>query len=100
MIKMKINDLPKISFGLSLVTPVIFLFTILGFRNPPNFLIVIMLLSVLGAIVLSIVSLVNISRKKIKNGFGISLTALILGIFLLFIWILGYMFAIASMPIL
>lgn len=95
---MKAKDLPKIAFGLSLVTPVIFLIVLLGARSLPIFLTVVMILSVLGAIVLSIVSFVKISKKKIKSGFGLSLTALILSIFFLFIWILGYMFAIASMP--
>ena len=94
---MKVKCLPKISFGLSLVTPVVFLFVIFGLRAFSNFLIVVMILSVVGAIVLSIVSLVKISRRKIKYGVGLSVTALVLAVLFLFVWILGYMFAVASL---
>ncbi|NCN86599.1 hypothetical protein GW932_02100 [archaeon] len=90
--------LPKISFYLSLISPVFLLLVAFGVKLISIFFLIFVVGSSLASIVTGIVSLIKISSKKLKKGMGFSITAIILGSFFFIIWIFGFIYAIALMP--
>lgn len=82
--------LPKMAFYLSLITPVVLILSAVGISFFNWIFLTLVILSTMVSLVFGIISLVKISKRKIKGGFVYSLMSVIFSGFFLLLWIVAF----------